>query len=195
MSVRLWVFVGITVALAAVLLLTHAPDSFSTPWWHLLAWAGIAFLSDTMWSATPAGTSTWSLSACACLSAVAIFGTGPGLWIALASTFAADRFVLRKPMIRAVFNATQITFSAWCAGLAFDVLGGRGAMLSGQPAALPLVVPFLGLILAYFISNRAMVACAVAWSSTGRSWWSTLRSCPVDTSPIDRCYASNAENS
>lgn len=182
MSRRLIAFVAATVLTALVLLVLNAPAAFATQWGHLVAWIVICLVSETMWSTTLSGSATWSLSACAGLSAVVLFGTGSGLWVSMLSTLIADLFVLRKPAIRAVFNASQITFSAWIAGVTFALLGGRAALLAGPSGAVldrsvasHLVVPFIALISGYYVSNRAMVSCAVSWSSEERSWWRVLR--------------------
>lgn len=180
MSRRLLGYIGVVMLAALAMLATHVPPAFAVEWPHFVAWVVICLVSETMWSATLSGDATWSLSATAGLSAVVLFGLEAGMWVSAVSTLIADLFVLRKPVVRAAFNAGQITLTAWFAGMVFLWSGGRAAMPHSVGAATlshdasRLVMPFLGLVVAYWIANRAMVSLAVAWSSD-RGWWRTLR--------------------
>jgi signal transduction histidine kinase len=182
MSPRFRAFLVATIVAALALLGTHVPPAFATQWGHLVAWIVICLVSETMWSATMAGDSTVSLSSTAGLSAIVLFGSSAGIWVSMTSTLLGDLFVQRKPAIRAVFNAAQISVAAWLSSAAFLALGGRLALPSGpggvaldRAAATTLVLPFIGLVLAYYAVNRGMVALAVAWSSNERGWWRVVR--------------------
>ena len=181
MSPRLRLYVIATVVVALALLATHIPPAAAHDWGHYVAWTVICLVSETMWSATLSGSATWSLSATAGLSCLVLWGTGAGMWIMAISTLLGDLFVQRKDGVRASFNAGQITVVAWLAGAVFDALGGRqalrvqeGGAILDRTGATSLVLPFVGLVIAYFILNRAMVTLAVAWSGE-RGWWKVLR--------------------
>lgn len=172
MSGRLRAYVAFVVLAAAALLATHVPSSVGLDWGHYVAWMLIAILSDTMWSATMHGQATWSLSSTAGLATVVLWGPGPAMWIAALSTLLADLFVLRKPWVRAVFNASQITLTTWIAAACFIVLGGPAAGIQSTPEitlgtdAVTRIGPgIVAMMLAYFLVNRALVTVAVAWSS------------------------------
>lgn len=181
MSRRLRWFVAGTVFTAAAVMALSAPDHFMADWGHFVAWVVICLVSDTMWSFNLSGQGTWSLSATAGLSAVVLWGTEAGVWISAVSTLLGEMFVLRKPWVRASFNAGQIALSAFMAGVVFDALGGRdplglqvgGAVLE-RGGATALVLPFVALTLTYWAVNRAMVSVAVAWSNE-RAWWEVMR--------------------
>jgi signal transduction histidine kinase len=181
MSRKLRLYVSGTGLVALGLLYTHLPPNLAQLWPHAIAWIVICLVSETMWITSRTGEATLSHAAAAGLSAIVLFGPIAGMWVAGASTLIADLFVQRKPWVRATFNASQITVTSWVAGLAFDVLGGRramplvhGAAVLDRAASSQLVVPFVALVLAYFLFNRSMVALAVAWSSE-RRWWNVLR--------------------
>ena len=180
MSPRLRIYVTLVMLAAVAMLATHVPPAFAQQWTHYVAWAVICLVSETMWSATLSGHATWSLSATAGLSAAVLFGTEAGMWVSAISTLIADLFVLRKPLIRASFNAGQITLTVWSAGFVFWLGGGQAAIPHSLGAAAlthdvsALVLPFLALMMTYWLANRAMVSLAVAWSSE-RTWWRTLR--------------------
>ena len=111
MSGRLRAYITATILAAMVVLVVAWPQSFARDWGHYLAWVVICLVSETMWSNTLSGTSTWSLSATAGLSSAVLLGGGAGIWISALSTLVADLFVLRKPAVRVAFNNTP-SFSA-----------------------------------------------------------------------------------
>ncbi len=181
MSRRLRLYVAGTVLAAAAVLALGWPERFATDWGHYVAWVVICLVSETMWSNTLSGTATWSLSATVGLSSAVLWGNGAGIWISALSTFIADLFVLRKPLVRVAFNSGQVALATWLGATLFELLGGRGALPVGpgggvldRTQATSLLLPFLGLVVGYFAVNRAMVARAVAWS-TNRSWVKALR--------------------
>lgn len=181
MSRRLRWLVAAVVFLASTIMALHTPDHFLADWGHFVAWVVICLVSDTMWSFNLSGHGTWSLSATAGLSAVVLWGTEAGVWISAVSTLLGEMTVLRKPWVRASFNAGQIALSAWAAGTVFDLLGGRGVLavqvggaVLERGGATALVLPVIGLTLAYWAVNRMTVSLAVAWSSE-RRWWDVMR--------------------
>ncbi|MBP8137204.1 MAG: hypothetical protein KAY61_03295 [Candidatus Eisenbacteria bacterium] len=181
MSRRLRAYVIATIVAGAFALVTHPPAMLAQEWGHYVAWLVICLVSETMWEATMSGSGTWSLSSTAGLSAIVLWGPAVGMWITALATLLADLFVLRKPAVRAFFNGGQMAITALVSGIAFDLLGGRAALpvtaaaaTLQRAAATQLVMPFLGLVLTYFILNRSMVTLAVAWSSD-RQWLRALR--------------------
>lgn len=180
MSRRLRLYVAGTILAASAVLALGWPEHFPTDWGHYVAWVVICLVSETMWSNTLSGAATWSLSATAGLSSAALWGNGAGIWISALSTLVADLFVLRKPWVRVAFNAGQIAVATAVGGMVFEWMGGRAALpvVAGGATidrghATSLMLPFLGLVVGYFIVNRAMVALAVAWSA-GRGWRQVL---------------------
>jgi signal transduction histidine kinase len=180
-SGRLRLYVSAVLLAAATAMALALPTEYAGGWAHLVAWVVICLVSDSMWSANLSGQGTWSLSATAGLSAVVLWGSEAGLWIAAVSTLLGEIFVLRKPWVRAAFNAGQTGLAALGAGLVFDALGGRLALPLGvggatleRGTATALVLPFVGLTLAYWALNRSLVSLAVAWSSD-RNWWRVMR--------------------
>ena len=177
---RLKAYVAATVVAAIAVLALGWPHAFARDWGHYVAWVVICLVSETMWSNTISGGATWSLSATAGLSSAVLWGAGAGLWISAFSTLIADLFVLRKPLVRVMFNAAQIAVATAVGALIFQALGGRVALPVGagggmldRAHATSLMLPFLGLVLGYFVVNRAMVALAVAWSA-GRGFRQVL---------------------
>jgi signal transduction histidine kinase len=178
-SLRLRLYLATVGLLAVVLLGLHLPPRLEVLWPHYAAWVLVIFFSEMLWSRAPGG-GTWSLSSTAGLATVVLWGPAPALWIVGLGTLAAELLVLRKPPVRAAFNASQITITIWASALIFTLLGGPAAGVAVQPAlahgatAWRLVVPWIGLMAIYLVVNRALVSVAVAWS-TDRPYLTALR--------------------
>lgn len=181
MNTPLRLYVLATCAAAAALLGLDVPADFGERGGHYAAWAVICILSESLWLPTLSGTGTVTMASTAGLAAAVLWGQAPAVWIAAGSTVIAELFVLRKPWVRALFNAGQITITTWLACQAFALLGGPAGGLehitgvgTGEGAAMRLVLPVLGLFIVYLVLNRAQVAVAVAWS-TERPYLRVLR--------------------
>lgn len=180
MSLRLKLYVGTVAAAAAVLLFLSPTAELEHRWPHYVAWAVINVLSETMWLTTISGGGTVSMASTANLTTVVLWGRGPAMWIGAVSTLFAVIFVQRKPLVRAIFNASQITLTLWASALVFGVLGGTptgldaAALQVGSDAlAFRLAPAFIGLFVVYLLVNRLLVGVAVAWS-TDRPYLRTL---------------------
>ena len=180
MSPRLKAYVTATVVAAVAVLAIGWPHAFTRDWGHYVAWVVICLVSETLWNNTISGGATISLSATVGLSSTVLWGAGAGLWISAFSTFIADLFVLRKPLVRVAFNSAQVALATAVGAIVFQLLGGRvalpvaaGGAVLDRAHATSLMLPFAGLVVGYFIVNRAMVALAVAWSA-GRGFRQVL---------------------
>jgi hypothetical protein len=172
--------IGIAIAASALLALS-VPGDLTSKGYHYAAWAAICILSESLWLPTLSGTGTVTMASTAGLAAAVLWGREPAVWIAAVSTLIAELFLMRKPWVRAAFNASQITVTTWLACQAFELLGGPHGGIehvaqlgAGAQTALRLVLPVLGLFVVYLVMNRALVAVAVSWS-TERKYLKVLR--------------------
>ena len=180
MSLRLRVYL-VVVGLAAVLLLgLFLPPDSAALWMHYLTWTLICLLSETLWLSTLSGGGTASMASTANLATLMLWGPEASMWIVASSTLLANVLVQRKPWVRAMFNASQSVLTMWVAGEVMVWLGGPrtgyhvlGAGIGGT-VMLATTLPFLGLVAAYMLVNRALVSVAVAWS-TERPYFRVLR--------------------
>ena len=173
---RLHAFVSLTAVAAVALLATHVPDRLAQDWGHYVAWIVVCVVSDTLWVNTNLG-ATLSLSSTAGVAALVLWGHPAGIWIGAVGTLVGELFVLRKPWIRAIFNASQITVTVWVAGWVFALLGGpRGGLelssalgtVVDHTVAVRMGPAMLALVAVYWLVNRAFVVRAVAWASDRR---------------------------
>lgn len=181
MSPRLKAYVTLVCATAVALLAVFHPTDFEGQWAHLVGWIIICVLAETMWLPVASGHGTVTMASTAGVAAAMLFGFGPAMWISAASTLIADLLILKKPWIRASFNAAQSTIAVGVAMLAWWALGGplggleaAVGLQQGEATAVRLLPPILALLSTYWVLNRALVAVAVAWSS-GRRYLEVLR--------------------
>jgi len=171
MSLRLRLFL-IAVGLAALGLLTLGPPpSLATLWIHYVLWTLICLVSESLWMPTLSGAGTASMASTANIAALMIWGPAASVWIVGVSTLLANVLLQKKPWVRALFNASQIVITMWCAGVVMVALGGApgGLASSGHPfdqaTLLSLALPFVASIVVYMVVNRMLVSVAVAWST------------------------------
>jgi len=181
MSPRLRAYVTFVILAAVGLLALCMPGDLERHWAHYVGWIAICVLAETMWLSTVSGEGTVTMASTAGLAAAMLWGLEPAMWIVAASTLIADLFILRKPWIRASFNAAQSAITIGAAVLAWSLLGGplggletAQGLRQGEATAMRLVPAILALLSTYWVLNRALVAVAVAWSS-GRGYLQVLR--------------------
>ena len=181
MSFRLKCYIAAIAAVALGLLVVFAPGDLQTRWPHYLAWVAVCVVSEGLWVSTYSGTGTVTMASTAGLAAAMLWGRSASMVIVVASTAIAELFVLRKPPIRAFFNSCQIAITMWCAASAFEMLGGLPHGLfgatqvgRGDVVAMRLALPTIGMLAAYLLANRILIAVAIAWS-TERAYLKVLR--------------------
>jgi signal transduction histidine kinase len=171
-SVKLRVYVAAVLVAAAILIATNLPPDLARHGVDYLLWVGICVASESLWLPTLSGTGTVTMASSAGLATIVLWGRSAALGIGALSTLGAELLVLRKPLVRASFNAGQITLTTWLAGTAFALAGGPlGGLehLTAAPAgaipALRLAPAILALFVVYLVVNRALVAVAVSWAA------------------------------
>ena len=181
MSLKLRIYVWAVVAVAAVLLALLVPRDLHGRQWDYLGWVAICVACESLWLTSMSGAGTVSMASTAGLASAVLWGLGPCAWIVAVSTVVAERFVQKKPWVRAVFNAGQASITMVAATAAFAWAGGpiqgleHGPPLPPGPmTALRLTIPIVALCVVYLLVNRALVAVAVSWS-TDRPYLRVLR--------------------
>ncbi|HUK65160.1 MAG TPA: ATP-binding protein [Dongiaceae bacterium] len=181
MSPRLRVYVTLIVLAALALLALHLPADGAARWVHYVLWTLACLVAELLWLPTLSGESTVSSASSANLATLMLWGSGPAMIAAAASTLVASVLFQRKPWIRSIFNAAQIVITMWVAGLVVMALGNpphglgpEGRLALDELGALRLMLVMLLGFLTYAAVNRVLVGVAVAWSSD-RPYLRTLR--------------------
>jgi signal transduction histidine kinase len=180
-SPRLRAYVALVIMTALGLLDLGFPGDIEQHWAHYDGWIVICVLAETMWLPVASGEGTVTMASTAGVATAMLWGLEPAMYVVAASTLIADLLILRKPWIRASFNAAQSAITIGAAVFVWSLLGGPVGGLEtaqnlgqGEATAMRLVPPILGLLATYWVMNRALVAVAVAWSS-GRGYLQVLK--------------------
>lgn len=100
------------------------------------------------------------------LACLLILGPVYTAWFNVVATFITQALLLRKPMVRVVHNMSIFALTAFAAGYAYTVAGGRvGQVEVGRD-----ILPLLACGLVYFLCNSTFVSTVIGLT-TGPSIW------------------------
>jgi putative nucleotidyltransferase with HDIG domain len=178
-SLRLYLLTILLSALTGVVL--FLPEwtfpSLSQPqyWNGLVAFAILGIVCDSTFLPISRITSANVRSSVAFIPLLASVLLFEHPWPMLMSGLAAlvvDAFVRRKPVIRVWFNVAQYMLAVGLGGLLYTLLGGPSGLTHFQFAFLP----FLALVIAFFVVNQGSVALGVASIGQMSVWesWSRI---------------------
>jgi hypothetical protein len=128
-------------------------------------WFTLCLAGELLWVRLPLGSATISMASCFNFAALLLLTRGEAMGVTVASTLMAELAILRKPPVRALFNAAQTALAVWCAWWAYRLAGGGAHAPAALLSSLH-VAPFVAAAALYYIVNRTAVTMAIA-SSTG----------------------------
>ena len=154
------------VSVASVCLLVlgewQLPGPFPSRFWNgLAAFALLGIVSDSFFFRIPFARVNTSVGFIPFLASVALFGHPWPMVLSGLTALVVDTIVRRKSLIRIWFNTAQYMLAVGLGGLVYTALGGR---VSLDQFAFTLI-PFLALVLTFFLVNQGSVALAVSFSS------------------------------
>src|SRR5256714_2174091 len=169
LGLRIYLWVGaVTLASACLLVIPdwQPPGPFPSRFWNALAaFALLGIVSDSFFFRIPFAKVNTSVGFIPFLASVAILGHPWPMAVSGLRVFIVATFVRRKPAIKVWFNTAQYMLAAGLGGLVYTSLGG---MVSLDEFSFSLV-PFLALVVTFFIVNHGSVSLAVSFSSRGVS--------------------------
>lgn len=154
---------------------TLPPLSADWYWNGAVAFLLTAFLCDA-WSLKTLANINTSVAFLPLFAAIMLFDHPVPMAISGLTAVIAETFVRKKPAQRVLFNTCQYMVAIGLAGVVYAALGGHailgGSSTPGQEFAFK-VVPFVGLVITYFVINQGSVALALSFSSdlTIRESW------------------------
>jgi HD superfamily phosphohydrolase YqeK len=163
------VAVGALVALAAFVALGPVPSP--QEWRAAAFFSGFGIIAAALTYRTSQAT-LGTISFLPYLSAAILAPNIAALITVLVSTLVAE-IVLRRPFVKLVFNISQHVFATAAGIVVYVGLGGRSALDHS-----PSVLPFLALVLTYFVLNKLAVSTVVAASDgtpTKQHWIRSMR--------------------
>ncbi len=138
----------------------------------LLFWFGACLAGEVMWVRLSTGAATISMASCFNFAALLVLAPREAMLVAAIATVLAELAIMRKPLIRALFNGSQTLVAVALAGWCFGALGGHTASLVDLVSRFRLL-PFVVAALVYYAVNRGAVVVVVALAESiglGESW-------------------------
>lgn len=164
-QVRLYVLIALVSLGAGAALVVpdwYVPQSTASRFWNgLVAFTLLAIASDSSFLRISFANVNSSVGFVPFLAAVPLFGHPWPILVSGITAYVVDTFVRRKPPIRVWFNTAQYMLAVGLGGLVYVALGGEVAVDRFTFSLLP----FLGLVLTFFVVNSGSVSLAVAFSS------------------------------
>ncbi len=177
-SLRLYLLTAFLSVLTCVVLFFPDwafPTSLPQYWNGLVAFSILAVICDSSFLPISRITSANVRSSVAFIPLLASVVLFEHPWPMLMSGLAAlvvDAFVRRKPMIRVWFNVAQYMLAVGVGGLVYQAAGGVSGLQNFQFALLP----FVALVVTFFVVNQGSVAFGVASIGQMSVWesWSRI---------------------
>src|SRR5881296_3509554 len=164
-QLRIYGLIAVVCSVAAFLLLTGEwqwPGPFPSRYWNgLAAFAILGIVSDSFFLRLPFARVNTSVGFIPLLASVLLFGHPWPMVVSGLTAFVVDTFVRQKPVIRVWFNTAQYMLAAGLGGLIYTRLGGSASL---DEFSLTLI-PFVCLVVTFYIVNHGSVALAVSFSS------------------------------
>jgi hypothetical protein len=173
-SIRELALTAVTVALAAIALVTAWSAPRGSELWF---WTVACFAGELLWVRLPLGRATLSMASAGNFAALLLLPRGQAMVAAAGASFVSEAVVMRKPLVRLLFNAGQTVLSVGAASLAFHQLAP-----AGPPAHAILgngMLPLAAAGAAYALVNTGLVSVAVGLTehvAPWRAWWTNFGS-------------------
>lgn len=156
--ILLGLWIGLVLGAASA---TVAWLGFPTFGRDLAFWFVACLVGEVLWVRLAAGSATISMASCFNFAALLVLAPREAMLVASVATIVAELVVMRKPLIRALFNAAQTLIAVALAGWVFGALGGHEKSLVDLVSSLRLL-PFLAAAAVYYAVNRGTVVVVVA---------------------------------
>ena len=164
-NAQTYLLVGVVAAASLYLLFGLAwelPAPFPSRFWNALAtFAIIGIVSDSLSFKLPVAKVNTSVGFIPFIASVALFRHPWPMVIAGVTALVVDLFVRHKPAVRVAFNTAQYMLATGLASLVYSRLGGSVSLESFEFT----LVPFVGLVVTFFVVNKGSVSLAVSLSN------------------------------
>jgi putative nucleotidyltransferase with HDIG domain len=169
LGLRIYLWVGAVTSASACLLVLpdwQPPGPFPSRFWNALAaFALLGIVSDSFFFRIPFAKVNTSVGFIPFIASVAILGHPWPMVVSGLTALIVDTFVRRKPTIKVWFNTAQYMLASGLGGLVYTSLGGSVSLDEFSFS----LVPFLALVVTFFVVNHGSVSLAVSFSSRGVS--------------------------
>ena len=156
MPVVAQVFVAMVIATGLGAALTAGNPTHDPRFWY---WAAACFVGELLWLRLPLGRATMSMGSTANFAALLVLPVPIAIPAATLASFAAERTAMRKPLVRALFNAAGTALAVGATGMVLKLLAPAGALALHDAR---LLLALAAAAVAYYAFNRSLVTAALA---------------------------------
>ena len=151
-----WTYYIAVVAGGAALLGFSSIPRGSLDWSTFWLWTGLLILAGVSPIPLPAGGSM-TVSSAMNYAGIVVMGTVPTAWAGVISAVAVQLVILRRPVLKAIFNTAVVALTVLAAGRVYNALGGSIGTLQ-----LPRDIAYLLVSgIAYFIVNTGSISVVI----------------------------------
>jgi hypothetical protein len=150
------VFVGLVIAAGAAALVAAGAPQRDMRFWY---WAAACAVGELLWLRLPLGRATMSMGSTANFAALLVLPAPLAIPAATLGAFAAERAAMRKPLLRALFNAAGTALTVGATGLVLQVFAPNGAL---ELRDWRLLLALATAALTYYAFNRSLVTAVLA---------------------------------
>ena len=151
---RLFVAAVIAAGIAAVVasgLHTRDPR-----FWY---WAAACAVGEMLWLRLPLGRATISMGSTANFAALLVLPAPVAIPAAALASLVAERTAMRKPLVRALFNAAGTALAVGATGMVLQLVAPHGVFALKNDR---MVIGFLCAAITYYVFNRSLVTAVLA---------------------------------
>ena len=135
----------------------------------LVFWFAACVVGERLWVRLPLGGATLSMAACFNFAATLLLPRTDAMVAIALSTVVSERWFMRKPAHRSIFNASQSMLASAAASWMLLFLLPAGASVTGALVRFE-PLPMVAAAIAYAVVNTGSVACAVALCEKLSPW-------------------------
>jgi putative nucleotidyltransferase with HDIG domain len=137
-----------------------------TPWVLVLLWLALILITDAAPVSLPGG-GYITVSSTVDYAGILILGPVPVALAEFVATLVLQLGVRRRPVHKALFNASAFAATVMIAGWVFQVMGG----VPGAPLQFPQILPpLLSMGVTYYVVNTALVSLVIALAEGRKAW-------------------------
>jgi hypothetical protein len=122
-------------------------------------WAAACTVGEMLWLRLPLGRATMSMGSTANFAALLVLPTPLAIPAAALASLVAERTVMRKPVVRALFNAAGTALAVGATGMVLQLMAPHGVLALKNDR---LLIALFAAAATYYLFNRSLVTAALA---------------------------------
>jgi hypothetical protein len=150
------VFVGSVIAAGLWAAVASGLPTRDPRFWY---WAAACAVGEMLWLRLPLGRATMSMGSTANFAAVLVLPAPFAIPAATLASFAAERTVMRKPLVRSLFNAAGTALAVGATSMVLKLMAPEGVFALRDAR---LLLALATAAIAYYAFNRSLVTAVLA---------------------------------